>query len=122
MEVAKPIGENVESLALVVAIIVYSCVLSGPLTLLLSSRFLKRATEHVVLKIGRRLIMGIVNFFGISISVFFLTGPFPFALKSIAFISFLLNAWALDREYGGNLTQWIKNKIKRNPNGPVGQS
>lgn len=66
--------------------------------------------------------MGIVNFFGISISVFFLTGPFPFALKSIALISLLLNAWALDREYGGNLTQWIKNKIKRNPNGPVGQS
>lgn len=111
-----------ESLALVVALIIYGCILSGPITLALSSRVIKRITEQIILKIIRRLVMGIINFFGVSISIFFLTGPFPLGLKSISFISLLLNIWAMDREYGGNLTQYIKNKLRRNPHGPSGQS
>lgn len=111
-----------ESLALVVAIIIYGLLLSGPLSLALSSRRAKRLTEQLALKILRRVVMGFINFFGISISVFFVTGPFPLALKAICVICFLLNVWALDREYGGYLTSSIKNKLRRDPNGPAGQS
>jgi hypothetical protein len=112
----------VESLALVVAIIIYGLLLSGPLSLALSSRTAKRLTEQLALKILRRIVMGLVNFFGISISVFFVTGPFPIVLKAICILCFLLNVWALDREYGGYLTNSIKSKFRRNPNGPAGQS
>jgi hypothetical protein len=112
----------VESLALVVAIIIYGLLLSGPLSLALSSRRAKRLTEQLALKIMRRIVMGLINFFGISISVFFVTGPFPIALKAICVLCFLLNVWALDREYGGYLTNSIKNKFRRNPNGPASQS
>ena len=110
------------SLALVVPIIIYGLLLSGPLSLALSSKRARRLTEHLALKIIRRIVMGLINFFGISLSVFFVTGPFPIGLKVICVICFLLNVWALDREYGGYLTSAIKNKLRRDPNGPTGQS
>lgn len=111
-----------ESLALVVAIIIYGLLLSGPISLALSSRTARRLTEQLALKIMRRIVMGLINFFGISISVFFVTGPFPIGLKAICILCFLLNVWALDREYGGYITNSIKNMFRRNPNGPAGQS
>jgi hypothetical protein len=74
----------VESLVLVVAIIIYGLLLSGPLSLALSSRRAKRLTEQLALKIMRRIVMGLINFFGISLSVFFVTGPFPIGHKIIS--------------------------------------
>lgn len=116
-----------ESLVLVVAIMVYTCVLSGPITIALSSQRFQSWTSHLALKALRRTFMAILNFLGLTISGFFISGPVPAAVKVVAIISMALNIWAIDREYGGTLTEQVKKKLGKrfrrgNQNGPAGQS
>lgn len=100
---------------------------SGPITLVLSSRLISGWTSGTVLLIVRRIIMGIINFFGLTLSTFFLSAQVGGILKIIALISMALNVWAIDREYGGSLTEKVKQffqkrfKGRRNPHGPSGQ-
>lgn len=116
-----------ESLALVVAIMVFICMFSGPIALVLASKLIRGWTSHIALLIIRRIIMGVINFLGLTLSSFFLSAQVGGALKIIALISMVLNVWAIDREYGGSLTAKVKQffqkrfKGRRNPHGPSGQ-
>ena len=107
-----------ESLALAVAIMVFICMFSGPITLALSSRLVRGWTTHIAALIIRRIIMGIINFFGLSLSTFFLSAPIGIPLKVVSIISIILNVWAIDREYGGSLTDKVKKFFGRKPSGP----
>ncbi len=111
-----------ESLALVVTIMIMSCVSSGPFAIALTSKTLQRITHNFFLKLFRRLVLAIVNIIGAFISCIFLIEPIPYLLKFVAVISLFLNFWSIDREYGGGLTRWLKRVSRRNPNGPKGQS
>ncbi len=111
-----------ESLALVVTIMIMSCVSSGPFALALTSRTLQQLTHNIFLKIFRRVVLGIVNVIGAFISSIFLIEPIPYPLKFVAVISLFLHIWSNDREYGGGLSRLIKRIIRRDPNGPKGQS
>jgi len=110
------------SLAVLVAFLIFSCALSGPVALLLSSKKLQKVTERIALKIIRRLLMAIINFLGIIVSTFFMTAPTPLVLKAIALASFLLNIFAIDREYGSKISAYLRTLLRRGSNGPAGQS
>jgi ABC-type multidrug transport system fused ATPase/permease subunit len=97
-------------------------ILSGPIALLLTGKKVHQLTEAISLKIIRRSVMAIVNFFGIIISIFFISAPIPLLLKVIALASLLLNLFTIDREYGGRAIAYLKSYLKRDSNGPVGQS
>ncbi len=110
-----------ESLALVVTIMVMSCISSGPFALALTSKTWQRLTQNFILKVFRRVILGIVNTVGAFLSIIFLIEPIPYSLKVVAVITLSLNLWSVDREYGGRLTKHIKRIFRRDPNGPAGQ-
>jgi len=88
----------VESLALVVTIMIMSCVSSGPFALALTSKTLQRLTHNTFLKVFRRAILAFVNFIGIFLSTVFLIEPIPY------------------------LPNRVKRALRRDPNGPAGQS
>ena len=100
---------------------------SGPITLVLSSRLIRGWTTHVALLIIRRIVMGVINFLGLTLSGFFLSAPIGTPLKVVSIISIGLNVWAIDREYGGLLSEQVKKFLQKrsrkrgNPNGPSGQ-
>ena len=111
-----------ESLALVVTIMIMSCVSSGPFALALTSKTLQRLTQNTFLKVFRRAVLAFVNLIGIFLSTVFLIEPIPYLLKIIALLSLFLNVWAMDREYGRRMTRRVKRAFRRDPNGPAGQS
>ena len=111
-----------ESLALVVTIMIMSCVSSGPFALALTSKTLQRLTQNTFLKVFRRAVLAFVNLIGIFLATVFLIEPIPYLLKFIALLSLLLNVWAIDREYGRRITNRVKRALRRDPNGPAGQS
>ena len=111
-----------QSLAVLVAILVFTCAFSGPIALLLSSKKLQQLTEAIVLKTIRRTIMAIVNFFGVVICAFFISAPTPLVIKLIALASLIINIFAIDHEYGGKIAIYLKKYLRRDSNGPVGQS
>ena len=99
-----------ESLALVVTLMVMSCVFSGPIALLLTSKTAQRLTHNRFLKIFRRVLLGIVSAIGIFLSIIFIIESIPPTLKVIAIATVILNVWAFKREY------------RRSPHGPASQS
>jgi hypothetical protein len=101
---------------------IMSCVSSGPFALALTSRTLQRLTQNTFLKVFRRAVLAFVNLIGIFLSTVFLIEPIPYLLKIIALFSLLLNVWAIDREYGRRITNRVKRALRRDPNGPAGQS
>lgn len=76
-----------ESLALVVSIMIMSCVSSGPFALALTSKTIQRLTRNLFLKIFRRVVLAVVNVIGFFIAVIFLIEPIPYPLKIVAVIS-----------------------------------
>ncbi len=111
-----------ESLALVVTIMIMSCVSSGPFALALTSKTVQRATQNTFLKVFRRMVLAFVNLIGIFLSTVFIIEPIPYLLKIIALLSLFLNVWAMDREYGRRMTRRVNRAFRRDPNGPAGQS
>jgi hypothetical protein len=109
------------SLAVLVVILIFTCAFSGPIALLLSSKKIRALTERTTLTIIRRAIMAIINFFGIVVCAFFLLAQIPFLFKAVALASLCLNLFAIDREYGAKVATYVKKRLQRDPNGPVGQ-
>ena len=106
-----------ESLALVVSILVLICFFSGPIGLLLTSRMLAKVTTNTFTLLLRRTVLIINGILGSSISSFFLFGPIPLFLKIISLFSLVLNVWAIDREFGGNLTSYLRRSFTNRPRG-----
>ena len=104
-----------ESLALVVSILVSICFFSGPIGLFLTSRMLTKVTTNPFTLLLRRTVLIINGLLGSALSSFFLFGPIPLFLKAISLISLVLNVWAIDREFGGNLTSYLRRTFKNRP-------
>lgn len=104
------------SLALLVVILMSLLLFSGPLALILTSRWAKKLSDSKKFLIFRRSFLASVNLFGmfLSLSVFIIA--VPLIIKFIATLSIITHVFAIDREYG-----FISRIINRNPNGPEGQ-
>ena len=101
-----------ESLALVVSILLLICLLSGPIGFFLTSRLITSATTHPIASLLRRTVVIINGLFGSVVSCFFLFGRIPLMLKVISSVSLALNIWAVDREFGGNLTNYLRSSFR----------
>jgi len=102
-----------ESLALVVSILLLICFFSGPLGFFLTSHLMASATTHPIASLLKRTVVIINGLFGSLVSSFFLFAQIPLTLKVISFLSLVLNIWALDREFGGNLTRYLGSTFRQ---------
>lgn len=108
-----------ESLALVVSILVLICFFSGPLGLLLTSRFLTSASTHPAAFVFRRTAVVINGLLGLLVSTIFFTEPIPALLKFISLASLIFNTWVLDREFGSHLATRIRANLAKGDGGNI---
>jgi hypothetical protein len=112
-----------ESLALLVVMLMSLVLFTGPLSLLLTSKiFWEFTSGNKPVWIIRRVLVSIISLIGMTIELLFIMNPLPAAPKFLAMIGFVLNIFALKREF-------LRNKAWRSifrpnysdPNGPPGQ-
>ena len=105
------------SLALLVVLLFSIVIFSGPIVLILTLRPIQQITNGSILKVLRRIFMGVISFSGIFVSLYLFILSTPWSAKAFSLTSIILNLWALDREYG----RFISSKFRRDGNGPAGQ-
>ena len=99
---------GMESLAFFVSILLLITVLSGPVSILLTSRIAQSVTANPAAKIARRIVLILVGALGILVSSLFILSPIPLFPKVISLASILANTWSIDREFGGRLMDRLK--------------
>ena len=110
-----------ESLALVVSILLLICFFSGPLGLLLTSRFLTSASTHPAAFIFRRTAVVVNGLLGLIVSSLFFIEPIPALLTIISLASLILNIWVLDREFGSHLVTRIRAALAKGNGGNINE-
>jgi hypothetical protein len=103
------------SLALLVVILMSFILFSGPLALLLTSKWAKGLSDSRLVLIMRRSFLALLNLLGLFLSLSVITVA-PLAIKFIAATTIIVHVLSINREYG-----FISHIIKRDPNGPEGQ-
>jgi hypothetical protein len=99
---------DMESLAFFISILLLITVASGPVSILLTSRFAQSLTVKPTVNIFRRALLILVGALGILVSFLFILSPIPLFPKVISLASILANAWSIDREFGGRLMDRLK--------------
>jgi hypothetical protein len=97
-----------ESLAFFISILLSITLLSGPVSILLTSRIAQSLTVKLTANIFRRAVLILVGALGILVSSLFILSPIPVFPKVISLASILTNAWSIDREFGGRLMDRLK--------------
>lgn len=105
-----------ESLALLATILLSFIVFSGPLALVLTSRWAKRLSDSKYFLVLRRSFLASLNILGMLLSLSVIVVGVPLALKFIAAISIVTHVWSINREY-----EFFSHLLTRDPNGPEGQ-
>ena len=103
------------SLALLVVILMSFILFSGPIALLLTSRWAKGLSDSKLVLIVRRSFLASLNLLGLFLSLSVIVVA-PLVIKFIAALSIITHVLSINREYG-----FISHIIKRDPNGPEGQ-
>ena len=103
------------SLAVLVVILLSFILFSGPLALLLTSKWAKGLSDSKLVLIMRRIFLALLNLLGLFLSLSVIIVA-PLAVKFIAAITIIIHVLSINREYG-----FISHIIKRDPNGPEGQ-
>ena len=103
------------SLALLVVILMSFILFSGPLAVLLTSRWAKGLSDSRLVLVMRRSFLASLNLIGLFLSLSVIVVA-PLAIKFIAAVSIITHIFSINREYG-----FISHIIKRDPNGPEGQ-
>lgn len=89
-----------ESLALLIAALMLLVIFTGPISLLLSSKFFSNFTrQNKYVWLIRRVFLVIVSLIGMSVEIIFIFNPLPLTPKLMAIIGFALNVIALKREF-----------------------
>ena len=88
-----------ESLALVVSIMIFIVLFSGPFALLLTVPKVQSVSKSAFFLLLRRFAMSAAAFSGIFLSLLFLFESVPMTLKALSLICIAAHAWAINREY-----------------------
>ncbi|MEI6870315.1 MAG: hypothetical protein WCK44_04345 [Actinomycetota bacterium] len=104
------------SLALLAVILLSFILFSGPIALILTTRWAKNLSDSKYVLVLRRSFLAAVNVLGMLLSLSVIIVAVPLAVKFIAMASIVVHVFAINREYG-----FISHFISRNPNGPEGQ-
>lgn len=104
------------SLALLAVILLSFILFSGPLALLVTSRWAKNLSDSKYILVLRRSFLAALNVLGMLLSLSIIVIAVPLGVKFIAVISIITHVFAINREYGF-MSHWIS----RDPNGPEGQ-
>lgn len=104
------------SLALLAVILLSFILFSGPLALLVTSRWAKNLSDSKYILVLRRSFLAALNVLGMLLSLSIIVVAVPLGVKFIAVISIITHVFAINREYGF-MSHWIS----RDPNGPEGQ-
>ena len=104
------------SLALLAVILLSFILFSGPLALLVTSRWAKNLSDSKYILVLRRSFLAALNVLGMLLSLSIIVVAVPLGVKFIAVISIITHVLAINREYGF-MSHWIS----RDPNGPEGQ-
>ena len=104
------------SLALLAVILLSFILFSGPLALLVTSRWAKNLSDSKYILVLRRSFLAALNVLGMLLSLSIIVVAVPLGVKFIAVISIITHVFAINREYG-----FISHWISRDPNGPEGQ-
>ena len=99
---------GMESLAFFVSILLLITVVSGPVSILLTSQIAQSLTVKPTVNIFRRALLILVGALGILVSSLFILSPIPLFPKVISLASILANTWSIDREFGGRLMDRLK--------------
>ena len=113
-----------ESLALLVAMLLALVIFTGPISLLLTSKFIwNYSIQSRPFWIFRRIIVSTLSPIGMAIAGLFIFTPIPFGTKFLAAFGLTLNLIALKREFLRNKPWALFFKPgMRDPNGPAGQN
>jgi hypothetical protein len=104
------------SLALLAVVLLSFVVFSGPLALLVTSRWAKQLSDSKYILILRRTFLASLNILGMFISLSIIVVAVPLGIKFFATISIVTHVFAINREYG-----FMSHLLRRDPNGPEGQ-
>jgi hypothetical protein len=89
-----------ESLALLVAMLLALVIFTGPISLLLTSKFIwNYSIQSKPFWIFRRIIVSTISPIGMAIAGLFIFTPIPVGTKFLAVFGLTLNLIALKREY-----------------------
>jgi len=99
---------GMESLVFFVSILLLITVVSGPVSILLTSQIAQSLTVKPTVNFFRRALLILVGALGILVSSLFILSPIPLFPKVISLASILANAWSIDREFGGRLMDRLK--------------
>jgi hypothetical protein len=113
-----------ESLALLVALLLSLVLFTGPISMILTSKFLwNYSIQSKPFWIFRRILVSTISPIGMVMALFFLATPIPLGTKSIAVFGLAINIIALKREYFRDKSWKRIFKIASDdPNGPAGQN
>jgi len=104
------------SLALLAMILLSFILFSGPIAIILTSRWAKNLSDSKFVLVLRRSFLAAVNVLGMLLSLSVIVVAVPLVIKFIATISIIVHVFAINREYG-----FISHFFSRNPNGPETQ-
>jgi len=99
---------GMESLVFFVSILLLITVVSGPVSILLTSQIAQSLTVKPTVNFFRRALLILVGALGILVSSLFILSPIPLFPKVISLASILANTWSIDREFGGRLMDRLK--------------
>jgi hypothetical protein len=89
-----------ESLALLVALLLALVIFTGPISMLLTSKFLwNYSIQSKPFWIFRRILVSTISPIGMVMALFFMFTPIPLGTKSIAVFGLAINVIAIKREY-----------------------
>jgi uncharacterized membrane-anchored protein len=89
-----------ESLALFVALLLALVIFTGPISMLLTSKFLwNYSIQSKPFWIFRRILVSTISPVGVAMAIFFMFMPIPLGTKSVAAFGLAINVFALKREY-----------------------
>ena len=113
-----------ESLAILVALLLSLVLFTGPISMILTSKFLwNYSIQSKPFWIFRRILVSTISPIGMVMALFFLLTPIPLGTKSIALFGLAINVIALKREYFREKSWKRIFKIESDdPNGPAGQN
>ena len=113
-----------ESLALLVAMLMALVIFTGPISLLLTSKFLwNYSIQSKPFWIFRRILVSTISPIGIAVALIFVFTQIPIGPKIAAILGLALNLFAVKREYFRDRPwpRFIK-PVMPDSNGPAGQS
>jgi len=113
-----------ESLALLVALLLALVLFTGPISMILTSKFIwNYSIQSKPFWIFRRILVSTISPIGMAMALFFMFMPIPLGTKSVAAFGFAINVAAIKREYFRDKSWKRIFKIESDdPNGPAGQN